>query len=167
MDYGIEKIRKGDMKAFAALYDRLGETALRTATAIVGHDGLAGDVVQETFLRVYRNIHRFDVKKPFEPWFYRILINESRRVLRWKRRLVPVETMPEACVCDEIRDMDLYKAIVNLDLSLRVPLVLRYLAGYKDREVADILNIRLSTEKGRVKRAKYQLRKYLEQGETK
>ncbi len=165
MEYYIERIRQGDRQAFEELYNIMADSALRTAAAIVGHDGTAGDVVQETFLRVYRNIRRYDPEKPFEPWFYRILVNESRRALRWKKRLVPVESLEEGCSPEDMRDMDLYEAIGNLEVSLRVPVVLRYLAGYKDREVADILKIRLSTEKGRIRRAKHRLRQYLEKGE--
>lgn len=164
LDATIRQIQRGDDWAFACLYDRLAEPALRYAAAIMGHDGLAADAVQETFLRVYRSIGRFKPAKPFEPWFYRILINECRRMLRWRGRMTVLETLPEqAAPGDEHRA--LYEAIGELELTLREPLVLRYLAGYQDREVAEILGVSVTTAKGRVKRARQSVRGFLEKGD--
>lgn len=161
----IQRIRQGDSQAFARLYGELAEPALRFAAAIVGSDGLAADAVQDAFLRVYRNIGRFDPAKPFEPWFYRILLNECRRALRWRKRLVPVESMPEQTAPQDDHRA-LYEAIGTLELTLREPLVLRYLMGYQDREAAEILGVSLTTAKGRVKRAREKLRVFLEEGDA-
>lgn len=160
----IKRIQAGDEGAFARLYDSLAEPALRFAAAILGRDALSADAVQETFLRVYRGIGRFDASKPFEPWFYRILVNECRRMLRFRRRLTPVDVLPERA--DRRQDwLELYEAVGGLPLRLREPVVLRYLLGYRDAEVAAMLGISTEAAKGRVKRARHELRRYLEKGD--
>jgi RNA polymerase sigma factor (sigma-70 family) len=160
----IKRIQAGDDGAFARLYDGLAEPALRFAAAVLGSDGLSADAVQETFLRVYRGIGRFDAAKPFEPWFYRILVNECRRMLRWRRKLTPVDVIPERA---DLRPdhRELYEAVGALALPLREPVVLRYLLGYRDAEVARILGISQAAAKGRVKRARRELRRFLEKGD--
>lgn len=160
----IVSIQRGDGAAFARLYDRLAEPALRYAAAMLGRDGLAADAVQEAFLRAYRHIGRFDGGKPFEPWFFRILRNECRRAARWRTRLTPVESLPEGATLAEPYGA-LYEAIERLDGKLREPLALRYLLGYSDEEAARMLGISLSAEKGRVKRAKRKLLNFLGNGD--
>lgn len=161
----IVSIRQGDGMAFARLYDRLAEPALRYAAAMLGRDGLAADAVQEAFLRAYRHIGRFDAGKPFEPWFFRILRNECRRAARWRGRLTPVQSIPEGSAPEQSYGA-LYEAIERLDGKLREPLVLRYLLGYSDEETARMLGISLAAEKGRVKRAKQKLRNSLGNGDA-
>ena len=48
---------------------------------------LAGDAVQETFIRVYFNIDKFQIGRPFEPWLYRILVNECNRILKQGKKV--------------------------------------------------------------------------------
>ena len=69
----LKKIQAGDRESFKLLYDEYFEYAVRVAKAVTRHDGNAADAVQETFIRVYQDIHHYDTKKPFKPWFYRIL----------------------------------------------------------------------------------------------
>ena len=84
----ILKVKEGDRKAFEELYNRYYSYALRTATAITKSTQEAADAVQETFIRVYRNIYSFNTNRPFKPWFYRILVNECNRVMKDKSRVV-------------------------------------------------------------------------------
>ena len=70
----IQNIIQGNEESFKKLYDMHIHKALRTATAITKNKELAKDATQEAFIRVYLNISSFDTEKPFEPWFYRILI---------------------------------------------------------------------------------------------
>ena len=151
--------QSGDEDAFARIYDALAEKALRYAAVMTYHDGLAADAVQETFLRVYRNRDRFDADKPFEPWYFSILRNECRRMLKWKRRLLVVQTLPEQK--HEAPFDSLYDFVLKLPPNLREPLVLRYLIGYSEKEVADLLHISLSAAKARIKRAREKLRNAL------
>lgn len=152
-------------QAFAALYERLAEPALRFAAAVMGNDSLAADAVQEAFLRVHRNLDRFDERKPFDPWFYRILLNECRRAMRWRKRLAPVESMPDRAAPQQDEYRALYEAVGSMEIGLREPLVLHYLMGYRDREIAAILGVSVMAAKGRLKRAREKLRQELLKGD--
>ena len=151
-------------EVFEQYYKAHAAKALRAATAIVRNDELAADVVQETFLRVYRSMHRIDPARAFEPWLYRILINECNRALSKKREHIPIEECNDLTgpVTSDYRE--LYDAVGQLDESQRVPLVLRYIIGYSDKEAAKILRINLTTQKARVKRAKEKIKIILSRG---
>lgn len=160
----IKKIKKGNQQAFRTLYDSYVDYALRTAYAITRNNSDAADIVQETFIKVYRNIDSFDLKRPFKPWFYRILINESRRFLK-KRSRAGVTTSS-----DELLDYlhqsqfevknydDLGIALENLPESTRTLLILKYLNAFTEKEIAEMLEMNVSTVKSRLYKARNDLR---------
>ncbi|TDT62783.1 RNA polymerase sigma factor [Fonticella tunisiensis] len=163
------KIQQGDKNAFAKLYDEYSESALRTAMAITKDKMYAADAVQETFIRVYKNIGEFDINRTFEPWFYRILINECNRILSRNSKTIPMDDFIESGLpgCDEDRYRfeeyeSLYKAIEKLDDINRIPIVLKYLKGFSEGEIAQILEINLNTVKSRLFKGRQKLRRYIE-----
>jgi RNA polymerase sigma-70 factor (ECF subfamily) len=166
----IGEIRDGNKDSFRKLYEAYSDGALRTAAGIMRDRELARDAVQETFIRVYRNLGSFDTDKPFKPWFYRILVNECNRLLRKQPRVVSLDR-----VCDEQghqiagKDredyMDLYDAIQSLKDIYRIPVVLKYLQGFTEKEAAQILETNQNTVKSRLYKAREMLRKKLESGE--
>ena len=166
----IREIKNGNKDSFRKLYEIYADGALRTATGITGDRQLAGDAVQETFIRVYRNLDSFDIGKPFKPWFYRILTNECSRLLRKKPRMVSLNRIcdEQGCqVADREREdyTDLYNAIKSLKDIYRVPVVLKYLQGFSEKEMAGILGLNQNTVKSRLFKARNMLRKKLEAGE--
>lgn len=80
---------------FEQLYRLYADRAIRTAAAVTGSSAGAADVVQETFIRVYRNLGSYDLSRPFEPWFNRILYNECNRYLKKHAKMVPSEISEE------------------------------------------------------------------------
>jgi RNA polymerase sigma factor (sigma-70 family) len=84
----IQRIQQGDEKAFAELYHLYAEYALRVAMAVTKSRANAADAVQETFIRVYDHIDRFNLTKDFKPWFYRILLNECNRLMKKQAKMV-------------------------------------------------------------------------------
>jgi len=148
--------------SFEVYYQKYSGNALRVAAAVVRSDAAAADVVQETFLRVYLNMHKFDNTKNFEPWFYRILINECRRAYGRKYETAPIEDLSELAQPIKSEYDYLYEAIGELKKSQRIPIILRYLSGYSDKEIAVILRLNLTTVKARIKRGKEKLRLILQ-----
>ncbi|NMC56306.1 MAG: RNA polymerase sigma factor [Eubacteriaceae bacterium] len=148
--------------SFKAYYEKYAEKALRVAAAVVRSDAAAADVVHEAFLRVYLNMHKFDNTKSFEPWFYRILINECRRAYRKINEAAPIEEYQNLAEPVKSEYDFLYEAIGQLKKSQRIPIILRYLSGYSDKEVALILRLNLTTVKARIKRGKEKLRLILQ-----
>ena len=172
----IKRIKLGDRKAFADLYNLYADYALRLALTITKEMADAADAVQETFIRVYKNINTFDLQKNFKPWFYRILINECNRILKKKNKVVLLDNyfeQKESSVSSQKDNYDfeeserLYNALCQLNEEIRIPLTLKYLIGFSEKEIAEILGINLNTLKSRLYKGRERLKKFLSQNKEK
>lgn len=166
----LQRVKKGDNNAFAILYDQYSEYALRVAAAVTKSDAFAADAVQETFIRIYNNADMFDTSKPFKPWFYRILINECNRIMKKKNGTIYIsdyiENEKELSGEDVHRFEEyeeLYSAIGSLEDINRVPLILKYLNGFQEKEIADVLGLNVNTVKSRLFKAREKLKKIMKQ----
>lgn len=165
----LKDIQVGDCKAFRQLYENYIEVALRVATGITKDRNHGADAVHETFMRVYNNIHSFDLNKPFEPWFYKILINECRRILGNKGNKLELVDYLEDTIGYSHHDKyffeeyhDLYNAVAALEEVNRIPIILKYLKGYSEKEIAEVLGVKVNTIKSRLFRGRQRLRTLLE-----
>lgn len=165
----LQKIREGDKEAFQELYNKYAEYALRTAAAITRNKMNAADAVQETFIRIYKNIESFDIDKPFEPWLYRILVNECNRILSKNSNTILVDDFIQNNLQGVIEDQrkfeeyeSLYKAIESLDDNNKIPIILKYLKGFKENEIAEILDINVNTIKSRLFKGRQKLKTLIE-----
>jgi len=80
----IEEVRTGNTRAFALLVDRHKDRAMTLALRLVGDSREAEELVQDGFLRAFRNLHQFRGEAQFGTWFYRILYNLCMTRLRRK-----------------------------------------------------------------------------------
>jgi len=165
----IKKIRDGDDKAFAQLYDLYGEYSLRVASIVTRNSVDAADAVQETFIRVYNNIHSFNTSKAFKPWFYRILINECNRILKSKSKTIYMNDYLEKDLNIGKKDdykfqeyEELYKALQDLDEINRLPIILKYVNDFTEKEISQILDSNINTVKSRLFKGRQKLKKVLE-----
>lgn len=115
-------------------------------------------------LRAWEKVDRLRDPKRFEPWLLRILTNVCYDMLRARSRLTPLDALGE-WPAPEGQDRELRQAIQSLDPSLRLVVALRYMDGYKLREIAQILDISIGTVKSRLLRAKGKLKAQLEERE--
>lgn len=163
----IFDIKNGNRQAFRKLYDLYFDYALRIATVICKNQASAGDIVQETFIRVYKNIDDFDMNKDFKPWFYRILINECYRYINKHGKVIPIEINEQVIQSMEnVRHgfeeyEELYDAIQRLDDRNRIPIILKYLHDLNDKEIAQTLNVNINTVKSRIFKGKQKLKELL------
>lgn len=164
----ILKIKEGDKEAFSKLYDEYAEYAIRMATAITKNSSDASDAVQETFIRVYRNIIFFDHEKPFKPWFYKILVNECNRIKKHNTKVILIDQYSDHDATKSKEDHykfeeyeKLYAAIQNLKEIYRIPIILKYLNDFAEKEIAEILDININTVKSRLYKGREQLKKTL------
>ncbi|RXJ02428.1 RNA polymerase sigma factor [Anaerobacillus alkaliphilus] len=161
----LKQLQNGNSSAFRELYDFYFDYAIRVATVVMNHNAShAGDAVQETFIRVYQNIHLYQADRPFKPWFYKILLNECNRILKKNSKVVSVGEIIEQAHADEQFEEyeDLYQAIQELEPHNRTPIVLKYLNGFKEQEIADILEENLNTIKSRLFKGRQKLKRFLE-----
>src|SRR5882762_587894 len=91
----VTKARSGDTDAFRVLVDRHSRALFRLAFRMTGNEQDAEDVVQESFLRAYRQLGKFDERATFGTWLYRIATNCSLDLVRSRKRrserLAPAE----------------------------------------------------------------------------
>ncbi|WP_291640539.1 RNA polymerase sigma factor [Clostridium sp.] len=165
----LQDIRNGDTDAFAELYNKYANFALRVAMATTRNKMSAADAVQESFIRIYKNINSFDIDKPFEPWLYTILINECNRILGKTSNSVPIDDLIEDNLQISMENdykfekyENLYKAIETLNDNNRIPIILKYLKGFKETEIAEILGINVNTIKSRLFKGRQKLKNVIE-----
>ncbi|TQR17331.1 sigma-70 family RNA polymerase sigma factor [Psychrobacillus vulpis] len=162
----VQDIKKGNRDAFRNLYDEYAGYAIRTAKAITRNDELAKDAVQEAFIRVYRNISSYDPKLSFSAWFYRILVNECNRLLNKEKKMVPTDTSLMENTSQLIERSkesvaDIYGIIQHMADLYRIPLLLKYIKGFSEKEIAEILNLNQNTVKSRLFNGRKLLRNQL------
>lgn len=73
----ITRIKQGDLNGLESLVERYQARAVHAAYLIVFDQALAEDIVQTAFVKVAERIHQFDETRPFEPWFYRIAVDDA------------------------------------------------------------------------------------------
>jgi RNA polymerase sigma-70 factor (ECF subfamily) len=171
---------KGDGESFAALVDRHMPMVYKFTYRYVGDADTANDVVQDVFIKVWKNIKKFDSKKSFKTWLLTIAKNTALDAIKKKKallfsRIEEGETDLDAFLAPYIESIDLPDALlqkkqtkVELDRILqelsppyRSVLLLRYTEHLKFREIADTLQEPIDTIKSKHRRALIQLRKML------
>lgn len=160
----LQQIMSGDKDAFRSFYNEHIDKALRVATLITKNQELAKEATQETFIRVYRGLSSYDPSRPFEPWFYRILTNECNRILK-KESKEPFQDFAEHSLKDNSINTedysDLKEAIQSLNDLYRIPIVLKYLKGFSEKDISIVLDTNQNTIKSRLYKGRELLRNYL------
>jgi RNA polymerase sigma-70 factor (ECF subfamily) len=165
----------GEKRAFNLLVDRYQSRLLNFVYRTTGDRERAEDLVQETFIRVYRHLHRFDQSKKFSTWIYTIASNLAKNELRNRSRnpLILFQAIKKNWDADQkplewedntFRPDDLFRkrhlrqmvesAVEELPEHHRVVFVLRELEGKTYEEIAEITACNLGTVKSRLNRAR-------------
>ena len=132
----------------------------RVAWSILRHDDDCKDALQETALKAWQRRSALRDERYFRTCIVRILINTCYDTQRKRRRTVSMEEIPEpACPPP---DSTLALALEALPEKLRLPLTLCYSEGMSYAEIARALHLPQATVRGRIHRAKEQLRKELD-----
>lgn len=163
----VARIRRADRVAARLLYDRHAPRVHRLAVRICRDDDLACDLVQETFVKAFRELDRFRSESSFGTWLHRITVttslNAMRKVRQIQAREAPLEegaSVPSAS--EAIADPDLHHrvhaAIDALPESLRLAVVLHDLEGYTHAEIGTMLGVAAGTSKARLSEARALLR---------
>lgn len=162
----IRAAQSGDMSAMERLYQAHQVKAYRIATIMLQDPALAGDMVQEAFIRAFREIRKCDPHRPFAPWLARILINCCKTAQHRARRTLPVADVPDQGNLDpgfaaaEAR-ADVWEALQRLELAAREILMLRYFSEFTEPEIATILEIPVGTVKSRLHQARESMKRQM------
>jgi len=158
----VRRVRDGDTAAFTTLVDRHAAACTRFATRMLGNREDAEDATQETFLRAYRSLARYEERQAFRTWLFKILINRCRTaVVRRERRhrmfLVDDNAIALAAVrpATDASDLraELQRAIDALDPDQREAFLLKHVEQLSYDEMAAATGVGVSALKMRVKRA--------------
>ena len=131
----------------------------RVAYTILHSDDACKDALQDTALKAWEKRHTLREKRYFRSWITRILINTCYDTQKKRRCFVFLEDQPEPSIAPP--DLTLALALQSLPEKLRLPLVLCYSEGMSYEEIAQTLHLPLTTVRGRIHRAKRELRKEL------
>jgi RNA polymerase sigma-70 factor (ECF subfamily) len=171
----IVRCLDGDQVAYATLYDRHASSLYRLAYSVLLVEQDAEDVLQESLVYAFRNLHRYDPERGgFRTWLYTITISRCRNARRRKwlptvaltsllnvgiEPQAPEDELPEVrAAWQEIRNA-LETALHTLSPRLREAVALRYGQGLTYREMAEVIGCPQKTAESRVRLAHEQLRK--------
>ena len=148
------------------MMDDYGTGLLRLCFLYLKDVHLAEDAVQDTFLKVYNNYHRFDGGSGEKAWISRIAVNVCKDMLRsaWRRRVNVVEELgdvPEEGNPFSRADTTLIEEVLRLKPKYKEVILLFYYQDLKISDIANILNAPESTISVRLKRAREILKRNL------
>jgi RNA polymerase sigma-70 factor, ECF subfamily len=167
-----------------AAYDELVRTynasIFHVAYRMLGDTAEASDVVQEIFIKVFRNIGSFKGEAALKTWIFRIALSEILNRLRWWKSRHRSSTVslddppnghehyvpdsgpsPEEMLESKEREMAIQEALGKLSGEHRSIIVLRDIEGFSYTEIAEVLSISMGTVKSRLARGREDLKKYL------
>ena len=154
--------RAGSPEAIEALVARHWDRAHRIALGILADPYFAEDVTQETMVSILANLGRFDVRRSFEPWLHRIVVNRALDWARARARREEIATLVSPPSEENLPDRALVEALATLPIEQRAVVVLRHVAGYGTNEIARMLGVRRGTVGSRLRRGLDRLRTELE-----
>ena len=170
----IRRARQGESLAWTALMHQHQEPIFRYAYLLIGDADEAEDIAQETFIRAYRALGRFDIQRPMRPWLLRIAANLASnrrrslgRYLGALQRVFQQERPAQKGVEEQSRQSsrarEVWEAIRQLKASDARVIYLRYFLELSVEEAAQAMDVPEGTVKSRLHRASERLRQVIEQ----
>lgn len=170
----IRRARQGESPAWTALMRQHQEPIFRYAYLLSGDADEAEDIAQETFIRAYRALERFDSQRPMRPWLLRIAANLASnrrrslgRYFAALQRTFQQERPTQQGVEEQSRQAnqahEVWEAVRQLKPSDAQVIYLRYFLELSVDETAQALNVPAGTVKSRLHRASERLRQVIEQ----
>jgi RNA polymerase sigma-70 factor (ECF subfamily) len=166
----VECVLEGDSEAFGELVRRYERRAFAIAYRLLGHRHDAEDLVQDSFMVALDQLEKFDLARPFAPWFFRILVNLGHNA-RDARRVRSTEEIPHEVASRDVAGLEslerteigerVRSAIADLSDRQRLVVQLHELEEFSTREVADMLEIAEPTVRWTLHSARKRLREAL------
>ena len=167
----VIRAQQGNEEAFTKLVEEHQTHVYNLCYRMLGEQESAEDAAQETFLRAYQNLHRYDQSRPFVTWLLSIAAHYCIDRLRRRKLSVfsmdeeredgaifeisdPASPDPEA---ESVKREDrgrLHLLLKNLDATDRAAVIMRYWYDYSEVEIADSLKLTVSAVKSRLHRSR-------------
>ncbi len=175
----VARVCDGDSEAFRALVERHSRYVFSVAYRLTGTVEDAEDIVQNTFLKAYRQLNRFEARADFKTWLHRIAVNCSIDLIRARKHReighdpadletaaagpgqAVLPTPDRLLLSDEIRER-LREGLSQLTASERAAFTLRHVEGLPIRDVAAAMGLKTEAAKNSIFRAVRKMRAVLE-----
>jgi RNA polymerase sigma-70 factor (ECF subfamily) len=172
--HAIERCIAGDRSAYQQVVAAHADGVFGLLRRLLGDAEDARDIAQETFVRAYQNLHRFDRRRPLKPWLLRIARNLAYNHLKARQRRAEGRTAadgherldriaadqpsPAAEVLQRERQSALDQVLATLRPEFREVLLYRYMERLDYEEIAEVMGVPVGTVKTWLFRAKSQFR---------
>jgi RNA polymerase sigma-70 factor (ECF subfamily) len=163
-DFGVlRKAQRGDERAFSLIVRTYETPVFNYIMRLVGDRALAEDLTQEVFIRVFQGLPKFSLRSKFTTWLFQVtknrVLDELRASERRPRALVAIDDAPPLEVVDAPLEQvemitALWVAVEQLNVDLKMALLLRDVVGLSYNEIADSLDTTLATVKWRIFKAR-------------
>ena len=170
----IRRMKNGEIGGLEMMINRYQVKAMRTVFLVTRDRAMAEDIVQETFIRLYKRIHRFDENRPFEPYLMRSVINAALNAVRQDKKSVSLDSDPTlletllaqaASIESQVEfaqlSQEILQALSKLTPRQRAVIVQRYYLEMSEQEMAQALASAPGTIKWLLNAARSRLRKLL------
>ncbi len=171
----VDAFRNGDEKAFTVIMFRYKHRLTRLAWSVVHNEDDAMDIVQESFIKVYRKLHSFQGTSKLYTWLYRIVMNHSIDYVRKRPSavIVPVDEMlhepaskdksmrPDINLLNKELNKKIFEAVDKLPEKQKKAVILREVEDLSYNEIAEIMSCTVGTVMSRLYYAREKLREIL------
>jgi RNA polymerase sigma-70 factor, ECF subfamily len=172
----ISRIKQGDLSALEELVKRYQVQAVHAAYAIVYDRALAEDIAQAAFIKALEKLHQFDEERPFAPWFFRIVVNDSIKAVKKQKAIISLDEQfgestkqlaellidptirPEQVLEQKETRQNILKAIHSLSPEQRAVIVMRYFLEMSEADMVTKMERPLSTVKWWLREARKRLK---------
>lgn len=172
----IQKIKAGDQNAFRHLVEKHQQYAFRLAFRILCNEEEAKDMVQESFIKIWKNIDKYDTKMKFTSWMYKIVTNSALDRMRVLKRQIGIrlDQVSDLIISNssgnpntQLDNNELAQIITTLAHGLsekqRLVFVMRDLEGFSSEETQEILELAETSVKSNLYHARKAIKEKLNQ----
>ena len=158
----IKRSQQGDMRAFEQLYRHNSGRVYALCYRLCGQREWAEDFVQETFIKAWQNLGKFNGKAKLSSWLHRIasnlVIDKLRQKHKWNEEPLNDQDWSEQQIWQDQHELlDLDKALLGLSDRSRAVVILYEYLGYKHQEIAEMTGLPIGTSKSLLNRARAKL----------
>ncbi len=160
----IKGCLRNDRECQRELFRRFAPTMLTVCRRYARHYAEAEDMVQDGFIKVYKNMDRFRGEGSFEGWVRRIMVNTALKYYRkssFKKELIGTENVPEKSneptVLSDMAEEEILQVISGLPDGYRIVFNMYAIEGFSHREISEELGIKESTSRSQLVKARKML----------
>lgn len=151
---------------FRSAFEAYSKLVYSVAYSYMKNQSDANDIMQDVFLKFYQQMDRLEDESRYRPWLITVTANTCKNSLRsgWFSRTFFTEDIGEIPYDEDFgEESDLFRAVMKLPEKERIPVHLFYYEGCSTPEISKMLNIKESTVRVRLMRAREKLKKYLKE----